>query len=314
MGEMSVRKTVVCAAVLALVACAQPAWAVEEGLSIYPKGLAGFMSGVTPPEEGFYLNNTFYYFQAEAGREVRNDLVEADVNVSLQANFLTALFVTDWHVLGATYAYGGAVDYAWANLDASLQTPIGNAELKANNQSIGDSIVQPVILGWHDGLLNWNLTMNVYVPTGAYRMRQLNLGRNVWAFMPQFGFTYFDPKTGLDLSGTLVYVTMSNNTTTNYQSGDILHFDWAMGEHFGPGGAWEAGVNGNIVQQVGSDTGSGAKLGPFKAESLGIGPGISYTTKVASTPSVFAVRWERDFDAHNTFKGDVVVASATFVF
>lgn len=301
-------------AAIAFLLTAHAAQAVEEGLSIYPKGYAGFMSGFLPPQEGLYLANSYYYFRASAVREVRDGLVEANANVTLNADFLAATFVTDWHILGATYAYGGAVDYAWANLDASLATPLGSVALRTSNNTIGDSFLTPVILGWHDGVLNWNLGMNVYIPTGAYRLHQLNIGRNVWGFMPQFGFTYFDPQTGWDVSGTLVYVTMTDNTTTNYQSGDILHLDWAIGKRFGAGGAWEFGVSGNVVQQLGADSGSGARLGPFKAESVGVGPGISYTAKVGSTPTTFAARWERDVDAHNTFGGDVVLASATFVF
>ena len=299
------------AAALAFVCLAGPACAVEEGMSIYPKGYAGFMSGVLPPDEGFYLTNSYYFFQGSAGREVRDGNVEADANITLNADFLDALFVTDWHFLGATFAYGGAVDYAWANLDASIQAPLAGVEINTDKHSIGDSFLQPAILGWHDGVLNWTLAMNVYVPTGPYRLRQLNLGRNVWGFLPQFSLTYFNPATGLDMSAQIVYVTMTENTTTQYQSGDILHVDWALGKHFG---AWEFGVNGNIVEQLGADRGAGARLGPFKAESLGIGPGLSYATAIGSTPANFAARWERDFNAHNTFRGDVVVASATFVF
>ncbi|HTW34432.1 MAG TPA: transporter [Rhizomicrobium sp.] len=301
-------------AALALFIANHSAQAVETGLSIYPKGLTAFMSGVLPPQEGFYLNDIYYYFSGSAGREVRDGIAEFGVNTTLNADFLQAMFVTDWHFLGATFAYGGLVDYAWANLDAQFETRIGGLGLSANNNAIGDSILQPAILGWHDGDLNWNLGMNVYIPTGAYQTRQLNIGRNVWGFMPQFGFTYFDPQTGWDVSSTLVFVAMTNNTATNYQSGDILQLDWGIGKHFGEGGAWEAGLTGNIVQQVGADSGAGARLGPFKAESLGVGPGISYMTKIGSTPTSFAAQWERDFDAHNTFKGDVVVASATFVF
>jgi hypothetical protein len=289
-----------------------PVGAVETGMSIYPKGFAGFMSGVLPPQPGIYGSSIYYYFNGSAGREVRNGNVEADVNITLNSNFLQGTDVTDLHFLGATYAFGGAVDYLWLNLDASVSTPFGSANLKASNNGIGDSIITPAIFGWHDGNLNWNLGFNVFVPTGEYQLRQLNTGRNIWGFMPQFGFTYFDPKTGWDLSGMLVYVTMSDNTTTNYQSGDILHLDWAFGKHFGP--QWEVGVVGNVVQQVGADSGSGAKLGPFKAESLGIGPGVNYSAMLGSTPTTFSARWERDFDAHNTFKGDVVMASATFVF
>lgn len=283
-------------------------------MSPYPKGLTGFMAGILPPEPGFYFNDTYYYFSGSVGREVRNGNIELGVDTTLNADFLQATFVTDWHPLGATFAYGGLVGYAWADIDAQFETRIGSLGLSAENNSISDTIIQPAILGWHDGNLNWNLAMNVYVPTGPYQLRQLNLGRNFWGFMPQFSLTYFDPQTGWDITAALIYVTLSENTTTNYQSGDLLHLDWAIGKHFGQGGAWEFGVNGNIVQQVGADSGAGARLGPFKAESLGIGPGLSYMTALGSTPTSLSARWERDFDAHNTFKGDVVVASVTFVF
>jgi len=299
------------AVALTFLCLAGPARAVEEGFSIYPKGYMGFMSGVLPPEPGFYMTNSYYFFQGSAGREVRNGNIEANANIELNADFFNATFVTDWHVLGATFAYGGLVDYAWLNLDASVQTALGGVKITADRHTIGDTFIQPAILGWHDGLLNWTLAMNVYVPTGPYQFRQLNIGRNVWGFLPQFSLTYFNPATGLDMSGSLIYVTMSNNTTTNYQSGDILHLDWALGKHFG---SWEFGVTGNVVAQLGADSGSGARLGPFKANSLGIGPGLNYTTALGSTPTSFAVRWERDFNAHNTFKGDVVLGSATFVF
>ena len=289
-----------------------PVGAVETGMSIYPKGFAGFMSGVLPPQPGIYGNTIYYRFSGSAGREVRDGNVETNVNLTLNGSFLQGVDVTDLHFLGATYAFGAAVDYLWLNLDASVATPFRSANLDASNNAIGDSFITPIMLGWHDGDLNWNLGMNIFVPTGEFQLRQLNTGRNVWGFLPQFGFTYFDPKSGWDLSGTLVYVSMTENTTTNYQSGDILHLDWAIGKHFGP--QWEVGVTGNVVQQVGADSGSGAKLGPFKAESLGIGPGVNYSTMLGSTPTVISARWERDFDAHNTFKGDVVLASATFVF
>jgi hypothetical protein len=106
---------------------------------------------------------------------------------------------------------------------------------------------------------------------------------------------------------------MTNNTATNYQSGDIVHLDWAIGEHFGEKGAWEAGIAGNVVEQISGDSGSGAQLGPFKAESFGLGPAISYQTVLGHVPLSLAARWEHDLTHHNTFDGDVVSLSATAV-
>ena len=125
------------AAALAFLFATQPVQAVEEGLSIYPKGLAGFMSGMLPPQEGLYLGDTYYYFSGSAGREVRDGVVELDVDAKFQADFLQATFVTNWHLLGATFAYGGAVDYAWANIDARFETRIGNLGLRSEERRVG---------------------------------------------------------------------------------------------------------------------------------------------------------------------------------
>ena len=57
------------------------------------------------------------------------------------------------------------------------------------------------------------------MPTGSYSKGELNVGRNVWGFFPQFSMTYFNPKNGLDVSGTLTYVTM---TAYDFQMARII--------------------------------------------------------------------------------------------
>jgi hypothetical protein len=293
---------------------ATPAAAVEGGLDPYARGFAGFMSGAVPPDPGLYLTDIFYAYDGSAGAEVRGGNVELNVEANLQLDMVEGVYVTPWHILGATYAFGGAVGYGWAGLDAAVQTQLGSRTVSLNAANISDSLLTPIILGWNSGDFHWNLGMNIYVPTGPYDKNKLSLGKNVWGFMPQFALTYFDPKSGLDVSGTLVYVTTTNNDATAYQSGDVLHFDWALGEHFGAHGEWEAGLVGNLVQQVSADRGAGAKLGPFEEQSYGIGIGGSYSTVLGTMPANFGVRWEHDIDAENTFKGDVVVATATLKF
>ena len=300
-------------AFVALCASGSPAGAVETGLSIYLKGATAFMSGILPPDPGAYVTSTYYFYDGTADSEVRDGKIELGVEAKLNAGLLGSTFVTDWHFLGGQYAMGVTIDYLGLNLDATVQSQLGNREVELGNDGIGDSIVTPIILGWHDGNLHWNTSLSVFVPTGSYSKNELNVGRNVWGFFPQFSMTYFDPKNGLDISGTLTYVTMTENNATDYQSGDIVHLDWAVGEHFGAKGAWEAGIAGNLVEQISPDSGSGAVLGPFKAQSFGLGPAVSYQTVLGHVPVNFGVRWEHDLMHHNTFDGDVVSVSATAV-
>ncbi|MEI9991711.1 MAG: transporter [Rhizomicrobium sp.] len=303
------RKFAILAAALAAATAASPARAVEAGLSPYPKGLAGFMSGYVPPQQGLYLGDIYYYYNGSAGADVRGGKVELDVSVTLNVDLLEATYVTDWHPLGGTYAVGAAVDYAWAGLDATIATPLGSKAVSLSTDGFADSLIIPALIGWHDGNFHWSTAFYVYVPTGAYNSSELSVGKNIWAFMPQFAITYFDPKSGWEASAAFTYVTMTTNGATQYASGDIAHLDWGVGLHFGKG--WEAGVVGNVVQQVGADRGAGAQLGPNKAQSLGIGPSVSYSTEIGHTPLSLGVKWEHDFDAHNTFEGDMVGASVT---
>jgi hypothetical protein len=308
MRHDTMRKIMLLAAALTALA-APPAEAVEAGLSPYAKGLASFMSGYVPPQEGLYAGDIFYYYSGSAGAEVRNGKVELNVSAALDVDLLEATYVTDWHPLGGTYAFGGAIGYVWAGLDASIATPLGSVSASPSTAGLADSLIIPAQIGWHDGDFHWSTALYVYAPTGPYHLNQLSPGKNIWAFMPQFAITYFDPKSGWEVSAAFTYVTMTTNEATQYASGDILHLDWAVGLHFGKG--WEAGVAGNMVQQIGADHGSGAALGPFKAQSFGIGPAVSYSTEWGHTPLSFSARWEHDVEAQNTFEGDAVIASLT---
>jgi len=289
-----------------------PASAVEDATSPWPKGFMGFMSGFVPPEEGFYGSAPNYYFSGSAGANTRNGFVEFGINTTMDVQFLQGLYVTDWSLLGGQYAFGGAIAWAWLNLSASLNTPIGGINVDLSNNAFADSLWQPAVFAWHEGNFNWNVVFNIYAPTGFYSPNittGLSIGRNIWAFMPQFSLTYFDPKTGWDASGSLIYVTQSNNNATDYQSGDLINLDWALGDHFGAALEWEAGVAGNLVEQISPDTGSGAKLGSFEASSFGLGPALSYSTKFYGVPVNMGAKWEHDVYARNTFKGDVVTVT-----
>lgn len=305
-----VRKLVLFAAALLATAAASPAYAVEAGLSPYPKGLAGFMAGFVPPQEGFYVTDIYYYYNGSAAADVRNGLVELNVGVSMNVDLLEGMYITDWHPFGGTYAFGGALGYAWAGLDASVVGPLGGTtNISVNNDGLADSLILPALIGWHSGNFHWSTALFIYAPTGAYDPGQLNIGKNIWGFMPQFAITWFDPKSGWEVSSALTYVTMTTNDVTDYESGDILHMDWAIGWHFAEG--WEVGAQGNIMEQIGADRGLGARLGPNKAESIGVGLGASYTTQIGHSPLVLGVKWEHDIDAHHTFEGDVLSANLT---
>src|SRR4051812_44208726 len=81
------RQTAITAAAMTCLAAA-PAGAVESGLSPYLKGLAGFMSGLQPPQQGFYLSNIYYHFSGTSEANARAGAVELDVGINLDVGLV----------------------------------------------------------------------------------------------------------------------------------------------------------------------------------------------------------------------------------
>jgi hypothetical protein len=289
------------------------AHAFEQGMSIYPKGFAGFMSGFIPPQSGLFVLNPYYYhFSGTTDAFVRNGEVEFGVDMRMDALFVQGLYVSGWKLFGGNYSFGGAVAYAWADISATATGPLGNTvDISAANSDVADSIITPLNLSWHSGNWHANTGLSVYAPTGLYSRGNLNIGRNMWALIPTLAVTWFDMANGWDVSGSFAFVIPSENDATDYHSGVVFQADWAIGKHFG---AWEIGVSGNIVQQITDDSGSGARLGAFRMQSFGIGPAIAYTTMLGRAPLTISAKWQHDISATNTVEGDVVTASLAFVF
>jgi hypothetical protein len=289
------------------------AQAFEGGMSIYPKGFGGFMSGFGPPQPGLFILNPYYYaFDGSVAASVRNGQVETGVDVAMDGVFVQGLYTTGWTLFGGNYSIGGAVAYAWANISASITGPLGNTvDLAASSNDVADSIIMPLNLSWHSGNWHLNTAVSFYIPTGPYSPGSFNIGRNMWAVIPTFAVTWFNMASGWDVSGAFALVIPGENDATDYQSGVVFQLDWAIGKHFG---AWEIGVAGNVVEQITDDSGAGARLGAFRMESFGIGPAINYTAMLGQAPLTISAKWQPDISTTNTFEGDVITASLVFVF
>lgn len=114
--------------------------------------------------------------------------------------------------------------------------------------------------------------------------------------------TYFDPISGWELSGAAIYVKSAPNTATHYQSGDIVHFDFAGGKMLSP--EFKLGLVGYYAQQLTADNGTGAILGDRKLRIAGIGPGATHSFLMNNVPVTLLAKYYREFDAQNTTQGD----------
>jgi hypothetical protein len=76
----------------------------------------------------------------------------------------------------------------------------------------------------------------------------------------------------------------------------------------------EIGAAGYAYQQLTPDSGSGAKLGPFKGRVFGVGPHLVYNTVLMHRPVLFNFRNYQEFDAENRFEGNVTTFTTTVKF
>jgi hypothetical protein len=288
------------ATALVLAASPLPAAAMEGGQSPYFKGYRDFLTGVIPGP-GVQVRQDLYLYH---GNE-RSTLPQGQLSVGLKqlSHVLGVTVITPYQLFGASYGFSLRAGMTDFDASMALANRFGTVRRSGNLTALNDLVINPLILGWHAGNWHWNIIGAVFVPAGNYdRNRLANTGKNVWAFSPQAGVTWFDPKTGWEVSAAAIYVTSSTNTDTRYKSGDIAHVDFAAGRMLTP--ALKLGVVGYYAQQLAADSGPGAIVGARKLRIAGIGPGISYSFALVEMNVTLVAKYYREFDAQNTTQGD----------
>ncbi len=284
--------------------------AMEGGQSPYFKGFRDFMTGVLPGP-GVQVREDLYVY---SGTE-RSTVPQGRLTVDLKtvSSVLSTTFVTPYQFLGGDYAFAVRGAVTDVNASQSVATPRGTLSASGKLTGFNDIVVNPIIVGWHSGYFHWNVSASVWMPAGSYdKNRTANTGKNVWAFSPQFGVTYFNLKTGWEISGAAIFITATTNSATNYRSGDIAQFDFALGKAFSP--QFKLGLVGYYAQQLNDDSGSGAILGGRKMRILGVGPGATYSFSLNGVAINLVAKYYREFDAQNTTQGDSGTLSARIKF
>jgi hypothetical protein len=300
--------------------CVQPAAGAEYGVSTYLLGASIPMSGFTPPP-GFYFSDTVYAYQGTANvsgtrRFPFGDiLLSGNIKYDVLFNISSFSWITDYKILGGDLGFAATIPTPFGTERTSaglaFTGPLGNTLSGSLDQSvfgIGDTALVG-LLGWHAGYNNWNVALTGTIPTGTYNPNSIAfLSLHRPSIDVKGAYTYFDPKSGLEVSGVAGMTFNYINTDTNYQTGDEFHFEWDINEHLPSG--FSLGVGGYVYDQVTGDSGSGDRVGPFEGQVVAVGPLVGYTFKIAEVvPVNLDVKWFREFDVRNRFTGDAVFGS-----
>lgn len=292
--------------------------AEEGGSGHYMPGAAASFIDVLPGKPGLAIANFFNYYDGSAGAERTlpyHGLLAANLDATAYSDTIIALYTLPQKLLGGYYTLGVAVPYIWMDVEGRVKIagPGGTTVVRSKSDSangFGDITIYPFMLGWTglNGELKYDVRLGIYVPTGDYEKGKLAcLGKNYWTFEPAVSISYMSHKTGLELTTFAGLDFNTENDDTNYQTGNQFHLDVTVAEHLPLlGGIIGVGANGFYYQQMSGDSGSGAVLGDFKGHTLGIGPVLSYATKIWEKDLVAEVKWLPDLDVEKRLEGDSI--------
>ncbi len=311
---MKVKKGFVWAALLGFVVMLPSLVYAEEGGSGHytPGGNASFIDTL-PGRPGLAVANFFNYYDASAGFTRQLPIagsITANMDATCYADILMAIYQTPLKLLGGSYAVATAIPYVWLEIKGNVSRGGRTINLRDSANGIGDIAVYPFMLGWVDlkGDLKYDARLGIYAPTGDYEKGRLaNLGKNYWTFEPAVSLSYISSKIGLEVSAFVGMDFNTKNDKTEYQTGTQFHLDLTVAEHLPMlGGVVGVGANGFYYQQITGDSGSGARLGDFKGRTLGIGPVVSYMTKIWGKDLVAEAKWLPEMDVEKRLKGNYV--------
>lgn len=290
-------------------ALADRAHAVEGGLARPISGMqiAPF-GGVLPLEPGFALAVSEIYYQGSIGGG-KNVAIGGRLvaNVDAKAAFTPISLLYVWPTPSKSWSFASAVGFplAWVECEASLSLGAHAVKKKDDIFGVYDLVFTPIAASHHfseTDHLAFNFTF--WAPTGSYETSKLaNLSLNDWTFIPSVAYTKILPQPNIELTAIWNMYFYTENPATHYQSGIQSDLEVLAIKRFKNG--FGIGFVESWIQQVTDDEGTLAdRLNGFVGRSFGIGPIVTYSTKLGKSHLDFNVRWIHDFDVSKAVEGD----------
>jgi len=305
--------------VLLLLPFASPSFGAEGGLGRPISGAAiNPYAGVVPPLPGFAVSVAEAYYDASisGGTTVpigRNLTLGVDMAVSFTP--ITVVYI--WPTQGKewNYASGFSIPLAYVKAEAAVTLGRFTGRVKDDDFGVFDLVVVPIMASYHiseTDHLTFNLT--IWVPTGEYDPDRLaNLSTNTWTFIPGVAYTKIFPKCNLEISAIWALQFDTENTATNYQNGVLSDFEFTVIKRWKNGFGF--GGIGSLIQQLSDDSGSTAdKLNGFVGQAFGVGPIVTYSTKIGKSPLDFNVRFVHEFENRRRPEGNLFQLSGNLKF
>ena len=288
--------------------------AAEYGFSTYGLGSSAFGAGATPPP-GTYVTTVIGYYSGEtrATIDFGGQIFTAGAKAKFFQSALSGLYVPEATLFGGKVGIALTIPAGHVDITAGITGP-GGATLtrQTDGWGLGD-INGRIQLGWQSGTFAHLIYVQGVAPTGRYKVGfEPIVGLHRPGIDTGWSFTWEEPTSKFQFNGTFGFTFNFENDKTDYQSGHEFHFEWAVGKEVSQ--RLVLGIVGYNYRQLDGDSGSGARLGPYKGSVDAIGAGAVYTTIVGTTPLIFNLRHYEEFDPRNRMDGRMTIFTGTLKF
>jgi len=297
---------------------ANSALAVEGGLGRPISGMQIVpFAGLVPPEPGLAVSVAETYYTGSIGGNTQTEIAGLLVaNVDVKASFTPISLLYIWPTPTKEWNFASVVGFplAWLQCEASLS--LGPFAVRKKDDIFGlfDLVFTPIIASHHfseTDHLAFDFT--VWAPTGSYELGKLaNLSLNNWTFIPGVAYTKIIPEINLELSGIWDMEFYTENPDTHVQNGILSDLEVLAIKRFKNG--FGIGFVESWIQQITDDDGIPAALDGFVGRAFGIGPIVTYSTKIGKSHLDFNARWIHDFDVSKRVEGDGFNLTASLKF
>jgi len=291
-------------------------FAAEGASSHYLPGTGGDIFLAVPPAPGLQVANTLWYQTGSTDVALLEGLLTLGVDLDLFLDLASMSYTFKTPVLGGLYTIGVAVPFGYADIEGAFTGPLGRSiEFADNSFDLSDIAFIPFQMNWSLGQLSFKLQESIVAPTGGYDSTGsdlANLGRNYWSFDTVGAVTWYNPDLGTEVSIAPGVMFNTKNTDTDYETGTEFHLDFVANQFFTS--SFAIGLRGYYYDQLSGDSGSGARLGDFKSESFGVGPGIIWIPEFGGGNLTVLGKWMHDFEADNRFESDYITLTVAWKF
>lgn len=293
--------------------------AVEGGLG---RPISGAMinpyAGLVPPLPGFALGVTEAYYDASIGGGTTVPIgLNLTLGIDMKVSFTPVTVLYIWPTQGKEWNFASAVSIPLAYIEAEAAVTLGRFTGRVKDDDFGlfDIVLVPIVASYHISQTDhvaFNFT--VWAPTGEYDPDRLaNLSTNTWTFIPGVAYTKIFPEANVELSVAWGLQFDTENTATDYQNGILSDLEATLIKRCKNGFGF--GVIGSWIQQLTDDGGPTAdRLNGFRGQAFGVGPIVTYSTKVGKSHLDFNARYVHEFENSKRPEGGLFQFGATLKF